>query len=344
MRLLNYHTIHQQRMASGIYQINGAVGVICPTGGARMVLPYQRVMSEPATFYDAVNNDTAAEPERGTNALATMVHPVPSPVALPAIRALEPSDWSQWYLRDEDDDVGQSSEHLFIVDALFHLCQELARERGWESAHVGSDQFIGWKQEHRLVRVSPDVYITDSPLARMPSSWETWLPGHRAPRFAVEVVSRDWRKDYTENPNKYASMGAAELVLVDPYAFSHPRRAQQSEPKRVPLQVYRLDPDGLPLRVAAGSGPVHCAEIDAYLLFCTGRCSQPWVRISRDAAGRDLVPTADERAAAQAARADATAVELVEAKAELGAAKARASVAEAELGAALALLRKHGLA
>jgi Uma2 family endonuclease len=292
-----------------------------------MVLSSQGVMSEPATFYDAVNNNTAAAPARGSNGLAP---PAQSPPAPPAIRALEPSDWSQWYLRDEDDDVGQSSEHLFIVDTLLHLCQELARERGWESAHVGSDQFIGWKQGHELVRVSPDVYITDSPLARMPSSWETWRPGHRAPRFAVEVVSRDWRKDYTENPSKYASMGAAELVLVDPYAFSHPRRALTSKPKRAALQVYRLGPDGLPLRVAAGSGPVHCAEIDAYLVFCKNHRGEPRVRISRDAAGRDLVPTAAERA-------DATAAELGEAKAELGEAKA-------ELGAALALLRKHGLA
>jgi hypothetical protein len=111
---------------------------------------------------------------------------------------------------------------------------------------------------------------------------------------------------------------------------------QLSIPKRVALQVYRLDSDGQPVRVAAGMGPVYCAEIDAYLLFCRTRCDEPWVRISRDAAGRDLVPTADERADAQGARADATAVERDEAKAQRDAANERAEAQAARADATAA--------
>ena len=86
--------------------------------------------------------------------------------------------------------------------------------------------------------------------------WQTWLPGHRPPRWAVEIVSDDWKKDYEDNPLKYAQLGARELVIFDPdAALTSDRRGV-----RVPLQVYRRDADGAFVRVYRGEGPARSEE------------------------------------------------------------------------------------
>ena len=194
--------------------------------------------------------------------------------------------WSAWYLTDEDD-VGESTEQGIIVRLLLAALAELARERGWARSLVAGDQFFAWVEAHPLVRVSPDVYLLDDPPAPpYPGMWQTWRPGHPPPRFAVEVVSDRWQKDYRDAPRKYDQLGARELVIFDPDAATAPRL------RRVPLQVYRRDASGTWTRVAAGPGPVHSAELDAWLVIVPG----PRLRIARDPAGLDLIPTADELA------------------------------------------------
>ncbi len=195
--------------------------------------------------------------------------------------------WAAWYLRDEDD-VGESTEQGIIVRTLLAALTELARERGWARTLVAGDQFFAWVESEPQVRISPDVYLLDDPPPPpYPGMWRTWLPGHAPPRFAVEVVSDDWAKDYLHAPRKYQQLGTRELVVFDPDAALAPRD------RRVTLQVFRRDePDDLgPL--AAGEAPVHSAELDAWLVV------QPdprgaRLRIARDAAGADLVPTSDE--------------------------------------------------
>jgi len=65
-----------------------------------------------------------------------------------------------------------------------------------------------------------------------PKMWQTWLPGHKPPHGAVEIVSEDWRKDYEDAPLKYAQLGTRELVIFDPGATVGAERRGQ----RVPLQ------------------------------------------------------------------------------------------------------------
>ena len=200
--------------------------------------------------------------------------------------ALTPPEggWPVWYLTDEDD-VGESTEQGIIVRLLLAALAELARERGWARSLVAGDQFFAWVEAHPLVRISPDVYVLDDPPPRpYPASWQTWR-GHSPPRFAVEVVSEEWKKDYEDGPRKYAQLGARELVIFDPDAVHHPRGP------RVALQVYRRGADDSWTRVAAGAGPVHSVEIDAWLVVVPG----PHLRIARDAAGADLVQTPEEQ-------------------------------------------------
>ena len=193
--------------------------------------------------------------------------------------------WSAWYLTDEDD-MGESNEQHLIIRLLLAALAELARERGWARTYVAGDQFFAWVEAEPLVRVSPDVYLLDdAPGPPYPGMWETWRSGHRPPRFAVEVVSDRWRKDYEDAPRKYDQLGASELIIFDPEAPA------TSRGDRVLLQVFRRDAAGALIRVAAGAGPIHSVELDAWLVVVPGRR----LRISRDAAGTDLVETAEEQ-------------------------------------------------
>ncbi len=239
--------------------------------------------------------------------------------------------WAEWYLRD-DDDVGESTEQGIIVRLLLSTMAELARERGWARTLVAGDQFFAWIPHEPLVRVSPDVYLLDDPPPPpYPAMWRTWLPGQAAPRFAVEVVSEAWAKDYLLAPRKYAQLGTRELVVFDPHA--------RLRAHRVALQMFRRDPDsGALVRIEAGAAPIYSEELGAWLVVQPDPGGDR-LRIARDPDGRDLVPTTEERADALAARADALAAraDALAAQSDAQAAELRDQAARiAELTAALA--------
>ena len=195
--------------------------------------------------------------------------------------------WAAWYLRDEDD-VGEGTEQGITVRTLLAALSELACERGWTRTLVAGDQFFAWVESEPLVRISPDVYLLDDPpTPPYPAMWRTWLAGQAAPRFAVEVVSEDWAKDYLHARSKYDQLGTRELVIFDPEA-TLTRRGQ-----RVVLQIFRRDADDTLVRVEAGEGPSYSAELDAWLVVQRGPAG-PRLRIARDPAGADLVATAEE--------------------------------------------------
>ncbi len=205
-----------------------------------------------------------------------------------------PVDWSTWYLTEEED-VGESVEQSSILWKLLSALGQLAVERRWESVFLSGDNFFAWVPEEPLVRVSPDAYLLDDPPPPpRPRSWQTWLPGHRPPRWAVEVVSEDWKKDYEDNPPKYAQLGTKELVIFDPEA-----KASGDPRTRVPLQIYRRGADGAFMLAYRGDGPTWSQEIAAYLVVVLEE-GAPRLRIARDPEGKDHVPTAEERALAEA--------------------------------------------
>lgn len=230
---------------------------------------------------------------RGRKPAALVIHPGPG-------EASGLIDWSDWYLTDEED-MGESVDQSDILALLLSSLGELAFERGWKNVYWSGDNFFAWVQGEPLVRVSPDAYLMDDPPPPpRPRSWQTWLPGHKAPRWAVEVVSEDWKKDYEDNPPKYAQLGVQELVIFDPEAalaaLASPgagRSARKDE--RVPLQLYRRGADGAFVTEYRGDGPVHCEQIGAWLVIVREGAAAR-LRIARDPAGKDLVPTSAERA------------------------------------------------
>jgi Uma2 family endonuclease len=229
---------------------------------------------------------------RGRSPLALVVYD-PPPEELGA-----PIDWSAWYLTDEDD-MGEGVEQGEIADVAQSSLISLAEERAWANTFVARDNFFAWVEEEPLVRVSPDVYLLDdAPPPPRPKMWQTWLPGHKPPRWALEIVSDDWQKDYTLNPPKYAQLGTRELVIFDPApaARTEARRPGRGARKtRVPLQIYRRGADGAFVCVYRGEGPAFSEELGVTLVVQKDQ-GRVLLRIARDAAGTDLVPTAQERA------------------------------------------------
>ena len=240
-------------------------------------------------------------------------------------------DWSSWYLTDEDD-MGEGTEQSETIRIFLSVLLTLAREEGWSDRLCGGDAFFAWVKDEPLVRVSPDVYILENPPpAPWPASWQTWLPGHSPPRFAVEVVSTDWRKDYDDNPAKYWQLGCEELVLFDPAVVTRSSEDDR-ERGRVPLQVYRREADGALVRVYAGTGPVQSRYLGLWLVvWSDGAVAR--LRLARRPFGGELVPTEAEAGAMAEARARTEAAARTAAEARAGAAEERVAALEAQLRA-----------
>jgi Uma2 family endonuclease len=193
--------------------------------------------------------------------------------------------------------MGESPEQHDIINMLISSFRELARARGWSRVYIGGDAFFAWRKGHPLVRVSPDVYLLDDAPKKRGRSWQTWRPGVNPPRFAVEIVSVNWKKDYDDAPQRYASLGCSELVVFDAEAAQHPRTAR----RRV-ISVYRRTEDGAFALTYAGNGPAWCTELNAALVpqIVDGN---PRLRVALDAEGHQIVETEAERATREAERA-----------------------------------------
>ncbi len=277
-----------------------------------------------------------------------------------AERLSEPVDWRSWYLTDEED-MGQSPTSDVVIRIIEDSLRQLFQERGLADRFVGRDHFFGWRPDHPLVRVSPDVHVFPFiPRRPYPDSWQVWRQGHAPPWVAFEVVSQDWRKDYEQNPPKYAQLGCQELIIFDPL----PRGG-----RAIPLQLYRRTADGLLVQTASGDGPVYSEALEIWL-HADEQDGWRELRLAYDEAGLQVVPTlgeAQERARddaqraqeetqraqeeAQRARDDAHRVRdqaqlaLQEARAQAEAEQASREAAEAELRelrAALAAARPLG--
>lgn len=194
-------------------------------------------------------------------------------------------DWSSWYLTDEED-MGESCEQNLIIRELLSYLTQLAKERKWQNVFIGADQFFAWVENEPLVRVSPDVYLLDDPPPRpFPDSWQTWLPGHKPPRLAFEIVS----KDYNQAPAKYAQLGTQELIIFDPQAVITSKLSR----KRVVLQIFRRAVDSGFIQVYQGTGPARSEELDAWLVVKRDAMTAS-LGIARNAAGTDLVLSTEQ--------------------------------------------------
>ncbi|MSQ83079.1 MAG: Uma2 family endonuclease [Myxococcales bacterium] len=235
-------------------------------------------------------------------------------------------DWTAWHLTAEQD-MAESPQHAEISRVFVQLLRRRILELKLKRSYVNGNTFFQWVPDEPLVQISPDAYVLDSAPRPLPTSFQTWLAGHHPPRFALEVVSEQWHKDYDANPAKYAMLGCRELVIYDPEHDQH-RRTKE----RVAIQVYRRAADGIFARAYAGDGPAYCEAVDGWLVASAN--AELLLRIARDPAGQDLVPTAEESEAAAQEQATAAQEQATAAQEQATAAQEQAAAAQEQAAAA----------
>jgi hypothetical protein len=158
--------------------------------------------------------------------------------------------------------ASESPEQAEVVKFLEASLEELARRR-WSRVYIGRNSYFAWLRDRPATRVAPDLYLVDDPPAPpIRGIFRTWLPGRRPPRWAFEVVTSNWRKDYEVSPRKYEALGCRELVVFDPRAAEGTATADV----RVPLTVWRRDAEDRFVRVHAGAGAFHSPELGVWLV------------------------------------------------------------------------------
>jgi hypothetical protein len=253
-----------------------------------------------------------------------MAQPAPSPLV--ACYG-DPPRPQHWELSEES--VPESTLHNEAV-ALMYLLLAAWADRSGRLARAARNLALRWLETHPREGIDPDVALYEPPppdFAALASVC-TWLPGHEAPKVALEVVSAGHPyKDYGEGPMRYDESGTGELWVFDPL-LAGPRAG--GGPHR--LQLWARDGRGRLVRAYAGEGPVRSPYLKAWLVAVEGGKR---LRISDDRAGTRLwlTPEETERAAKEAERA---------AKEAERAAKEAAQAELAQLRAELAALRRTG--
>jgi Uma2 family endonuclease len=195
-----------------------------------------------------------------------------------------------------DEKVGENLLQRRIVELLRPLVERWLRSRRVK-ALVGADQFVYCQQHNSTARVSPDVYVLPGidPDVLI-GSWKVWETGI-VPSFALEIVSKDWEKDYVDTPERHREIGTTELVIFDPGPDTHA--------DGVRWQVYRRVRDRPLAAIEASQGDRVRSRTLGCFLRCVGTGAALRLRLATVPDGAVLFPTQEEveRAAKETALA-----------------------------------------
>lgn len=185
-----------------------------------------------------------------------------------------------------DQEVPEGGVHLELRTALYLI---LRRELAGR-AFVGSEQFLYWDPTDPKKCLAPDVMVRlegpDQPLPCL----KVWQGG--APQLAVEIVSPFDASDaqWGKKLERYRLSGVSEVVRFDP---DHAER---------PLRLWDRIGADLVERVLDGPPALCCDTLGLYwCVFPDARLGHV-LRLARDAEGRELLLTPDERAEAALVR------------------------------------------
>src|SRR5262252_5072101 len=188
-----------------------------------------------------------------------------------------------------DEKVGENTLQRAILELLRPLIERWFQHRRVR-AFVGADQFIYYVQHAPTERVAPDIYVLPGVRQGTPISvWKTWERGI-VPSFGLEIVSRDWLKDYVEAPERYAAAGIPELVVFDPSPERHADRVAWQHFRRVrnrPLTCVEV----------SRSDRIRVPALGCYLR-AIGHGESTRLRVATGPRGDELFPTAEEAAIA----------------------------------------------
>lgn len=206
-------------------------------------------------------------------------------------------------------EVPESKRHLEIRTALYAILKHALRDH----AMIGSDQFVYWDPTDPSECLAPDAFVRLGAPDERFDSWKTWERG--APHVAVEIVSGSDASDtaWAKKLEKYHRLGISEVVRFDPAGGE--------------LRIWDGLEGDLVERLLDAGEPAECVPLGLYWVVAPDEASDLGLRLAYDAAGRELLPTAEE--AARAANEAATA-----AKEAARAAKEAARVANEAASAA----------
>jgi Uma2 family endonuclease len=175
-------------------------------------------------------------------------------------------------------EVPESKRHLELRTTLYLVLKLAFKER----AMIGSDQFVYWDATDPSACVAPDVFVRMGEKDELFSSWKTWERG--APHVAVEIVSSsdESPESWATKLAKYHRLGISELV-----------RFQADEPSS-PLRVWDYVEGDLMERELSPDSTAECVSLGLWWTVQKDAELGLVLRLSRDAAGRDLLPTESE--------------------------------------------------
>jgi hypothetical protein len=180
----------------------------------------------------------------------------------------------------------ESKRHLTLRTALYQLL--LGAFAPANSA--GSEQFLYWNARDPSRCAAPDAFVKLGVPDESFRSWKTWERG--TPELCVEIVSdSDERGDtWEEKLRRYHELGVRELVAFDGEA-----------PPGSRLRVWdRLEDDLVERAITDDRTP--CASLGLWWIVAPLGGEAIALRLARDSAGKELLPTAEE-ARAEAAEA-----------------------------------------
>jgi Uma2 family endonuclease len=212
------------------------------------------------------------------------------------------------------EEMPETNRHLELRTALYLILKRELASR----ATIGSDQFVYYDPTTARKKLAPDAFVKLG-LPHAPfRCWKTWL--HGAPDVAVEVVSDSDEGDeaWETKAERYRSAGIGEVVRFDP------------DDAERPLRVWNHVDGDLVERERPEDGVFECASLGLYWVVVPHPAYVRILRLSRDRAGRDLLPTPDEaEMAAERARREEAQARKEETRARQEEARARQEEARA---------------
>lgn len=176
------------------------------------------------------------------------------------------------------EEVPETNRHLELRTALYQfLKRELAPQ-----ASIGCSQFVYYDPTTAKKRLAPDAFVKLDVLHTTFPCWKTWLRG--APDVAVEVVSDSDEGDeaWETKIERYRAAGIGEVVRFDP------------DDAERPLRVWDHIDGDLVERARPDDGVFECVCLELFWVVIPHPAFVRMLRLSRDRAGRDLLPTPDE--------------------------------------------------
>ncbi|MBX3221507.1 MAG: Uma2 family endonuclease [Labilithrix sp.] len=217
----------------------------------------------------------------------------------------------------------QSRRHHHLCQALYEILRAVVDPA---EDTVGADQFVYFNANRPQRCLAPDVFVKRGVADEDFNSWKTWKKG--APEVAFEVLSPSdsyerWTLD--EKIERYHELGVRELVVfnVDAEPGERLRVWDRIEGDFVERLVEDERTSSAVLGVQLVVAPVSVIQEGVRYEAC--------LRVARDEAATDLIPTREEaRHAAEEARIAAERERRTEADARKDA-EARVAALEAEL-------------